>query len=55
MTAVNEVKCACPSCVCVTTLSDAISKGGQYFCSSACAEGHPNGTGCGHKGCECNN
>lgn len=53
MTVANAIKCACPSCVCVVTLSEAIEKGGQYFCSTGCADGHVQGTGCGHQGCEC--
>ncbi|HAT12752.1 MAG TPA: metallothionein [Microcoleaceae bacterium UBA11344] len=53
MTTVTQMKCACSSCLCIVSLSAAIEKGGQYYCSSACADGHPNGTGCGHTGCEC--
>lgn len=53
MTTVTQMKCACPSCVCVVSISDAIEKDGQYYCCPACAEGHPQGPGCGHKGCQC--
>jgi len=31
----------------------AVQKDGKYYCSDACANGHPNGVGCGHSGCEC--
>jgi hypothetical protein len=50
---VNQMKCACSSCVCVVNLSDAIQKEGKYYCSDACASGHPDGVGCSHHGCEC--
>ncbi|MEG4807160.1 metallothionein [Microcoleus sp. F8-D3] len=53
MTTVTQMKCACPSCLCIVNLSDAIEKDGKTYCSSACADGHPNGSGCGHAGCEC--
>ena len=49
MTTVTEMKCACPSCLCIVTLEDAISKEGKYYCS----EGHKTLKGCGHHGCEC--
>ena len=54
MTTVTQMKCACPSCLCVVSLTEAIEKSGKSYCSSACADGHPNGSGCGHTGCECN-
>lgn len=50
---ITEMKCACEPCICVVNLSDAISKEGKYYCSTACAEGHKNGVGCGCSGCEC--
>ncbi|GET36350.1 metallothionein [Microseira wollei] len=53
MTTVTSMKCACESCVCVVSLSDAIEKNGKYYCSDACADGHPNGKGCEHHGCSC--
>ncbi|MCU0544900.1 MAG: metallothionein [Oscillatoriaceae cyanobacterium Prado104] len=54
MTTVTQMKCACLSCLCVVNLSAAIERSGQYYCSEACADGHPNGSGCGHAGCTCN-
>ena len=50
---VNQMKCACSSCVCIVNISDAIQKEGKYYCSDACAHGHPDGAGCSHHGCEC--
>jgi hypothetical protein len=53
-TSVNQIKCACPSCVCIVNLSDAIDKDAKHYCSEACAQGHPDGVGCTHSGCNCN-
>lgn len=55
MTTVTQMKCACDSCLCiVSTEMGAILKDNKYYCSDACANGHPNGHGdCGHKGCNC--
>ncbi|WP_293128252.1 metallothionein [Microcoleus sp. bin38.metabat.b11b12b14.051] len=53
MTTVTQMKCACPSCLCVVSLTEAIEKSGKSYCSTACADGHPSGSGCGHTGCEC--
>ena len=50
---VNQMKCACASCVCIVNVSDAIQKEGKYYCSDDCANGHPDGSGCSHHGCEC--
>ncbi|MDJ0730489.1 MAG: metallothionein [Crocosphaera sp.] len=50
---VTQMKCACSSCVCIVSIGDAIQKGGKYYCSDACANGHPSGSGCSHQGCEC--
>lgn len=52
-TTVTQMKCACPSCVCIVNLSEAIAKDDKYYCSDACANGHQNGAGCSHQGCEC--
>ncbi|MEO0947978.1 MAG: metallothionein [Cyanobacteria bacterium J06641_5] len=56
MTTVTQMKCACPSCLCIVDLSKAIMQDDQPFCSDACAQGHPegSGSGCGHTGCGCN-
>lgn len=55
MTTVTQMKCACDSCLCIVDTSQAVEKDGHYFCSEACADGHPEGSsGCGHPGCGCN-
>ncbi len=54
MTSVTQTKCACQSCLCVVSPSDALQKDGKVYCSKACANGHPEGEGCGHTGCTCN-
>jgi metallothionein len=53
MSTITQMKCACSSCLCVVSLSDAIMKENQPFCSEACANGHPSGTSCGNSGCNC--
>jgi metallothionein len=53
MTTVTSMKCACDSCLCVVSTSDAVEKDGKYFCSEACAHGHTTGQGCEHHGCNC--
>ena len=53
MTNVTSMKCACADCLCIVSLKDAIAKNGQYYCSEVCANGHINGSGCGHTGCKC--
>ncbi len=53
MTTVNQMKCACESCLCIVSLSEAITKDGKAYCSEACANHHPNGDGCGHADCNC--
>lgn len=50
---VTQMKCACPDCLCIVDLNDAIKKDNKYYCSDACAQGHPEGAGCSHAGCEC--
>ncbi len=54
MTTVTQMKCACESCLCIVSLSDAIQKDNKAYCSEACANGHSAGQGCGHTGCNCN-
>jgi hypothetical protein len=52
MTEVKTVACECPNnCVCVVSVEEAIVVDGKYYCSSACAEGHKDGS----KGCGCAN
>jgi len=53
MTTVTQMKCACDSCLCIVDTSKAIKKEGHYYCSDACANGHTEGSGCGHTGCTC--
>jgi metallothionein len=53
VTNVTQMKCACESCLCIVSLAAAVLKDKQNYCSEACANGHPNGTGCGHTGCNC--
>ncbi|KAF3886767.1 MULTISPECIES: metallothionein [Nostocales] len=53
MTTVSQMKCACKSCLCVVSLSDALMKDGKAYCGEACANGHTNGECCGHTGCDC--
>jgi hypothetical protein len=53
MTTVTQMKCACPDCLCIVNLTDALMKDGQAYCSEACANGHSKGAGCGHPGCAC--
>ncbi|MEL6583153.1 MAG: metallothionein [Pseudomonadota bacterium] len=53
MTEVTHQKCACDSCVCIVPIEGAVKKDDKNYCSSACADGHPGGSGCGHSGCAC--
>ncbi|MGB7444187.1 MAG: metallothionein [Coleofasciculaceae cyanobacterium] len=53
MTTATQMKCACQSCQCVVSTDSAVKKDGNYYCSEACANGHPDGAGCGHPGCNC--
>jgi metallothionein len=53
MTTVTQMKCACENCLCIVSLTEAIKTEGKHFCSKSCAEGHKDGVGCGHTGCEC--
>ena len=49
----TQMKCACPSCLCIVNISDAVANNGQYYCCDACANGQPNCPGCTHDGCNC--
>lgn len=53
MTTVTQMKCACPDCLCIISLDDAVMKEEKAYCSEACANEHPQGSGCGHTGCNC--
>lgn len=53
MTTVTQMKCACPNCLCIVSIEDAINKDGKYYCSEGCAEGHQTIKGCKHNGCGC--
>lgn len=54
MPAVTQQKCACESCLCIVDIEQAIKKDDRNYCSDNCADGHPDGSGCGHSGCDCN-
>lgn len=49
----TQVKCACETCHCTVSESEAVQKDNKTYCSEACAQGHPDGAGCGHTGCDC--
>ncbi|MBD1843255.1 metallothionein [Cyanobacteria bacterium FACHB-63] len=54
MTTVTQMKCACEPCLCIVSTDSAVQKDDKFYCSEACANGHPDGHGdCGHKGCNC--
>ncbi|GAP98245.1 metallothionein [Leptolyngbya sp. NIES-2104] len=54
MATVTQMKCACESCLCIVSTDGAVQKDEKFYCSDACANGHPDGHGdCGHKGCNC--
>ncbi|BAY53531.1 metallothionein family 14 [Leptolyngbya boryana NIES-2135] len=54
MATVTQMKCACEACLCIVSIENAVKKNDHFYCSEACAEGHPNGHGdCGHQGCTC--
>ena len=53
MPTVTQQKCACADCVCIVAIDDAVTKDERHYCSEGCADGHPQGSGCGHKGCAC--
>ena len=50
---VTQMKCACPSCLCIVNISDAIKKEGKAYCSTACAEGHKKEVECCSSACGC--
>lgn len=49
----TQIKCACETCHSPVSESEAVQKEGKTYCSEACAQGHPDGKGCGHAGCDC--
>ena len=53
MSTVTQMKCACESCLCVVSLSEAVMKDDKAYCGDACSNNHPGGQGCGHTGCTC--
>jgi len=53
MATVTQMKCACPSCLCIVSVEDAVMVDNKPYCSDACANGHSQGEGCGHEGCAC--
>ncbi len=46
-------RCSCPDCSCSVEPPNGVKKGDKWYCSVACAEGHPEGVGCGHSSCHC--
>lgn len=50
---VEMAKCACPDCVCVVKLSEAVKRDEKAYCCDACADGHKDHVGCEHAGCTC--
>jgi hypothetical protein len=53
MVNVSQMRCACPSCLCIVNPGDAVEQAGLYYCSDACAGGKGAHHSCGHKGCPC--
>ncbi|MEM6635790.1 MAG: metallothionein [Pseudomonadota bacterium] len=53
MPEVPQQVCACDTCVCIVNVDDAVKKDDRNYCSDECADGHPQGKGCGHAGCAC--
>ena len=53
MPTVTQQKCACPDCVCIVDIKDAVKHDDRNYCSENCAKGHPEGKGFGHTGCAC--
>lgn len=53
MTSATQIKCACETCHCPVSETEAVQKDSKTYCSEACAQGHPDGKGCGHTGCDC--
>jgi len=53
MATVTPQKCACPDCVCIVDVKDAVKRDERNYCSESCETGHPNGAGCEHSGCAC--
>jgi hypothetical protein len=47
------VKCDCEPCICQVDPETALRVGDKVYCSEACAQGHPQGAGCGREGCPC--
>ncbi len=53
MTTVTSMKCACTPCLCIVSLTDAVTKDGKNYCSEGCATGHADNKGCTQNGCGC--
>lgn len=55
MVAGKTVQCECVNCICVVPIDKAIVVNGKYYCCTACAEEHKDGSkGCGcTQGCNC--
>jgi len=53
MTTTTQTQCACSPCTCNVSPDSAVEKDGKYYCCEACANGHPDSTGCGNSSCNC--
>lgn len=53
MATATQIKCACEPCQCMVDEATGVKKNGQVYCSESCANGHPDGSGCGCGGCNC--
>ncbi|MBE9028928.1 metallothionein [filamentous cyanobacterium LEGE 11480] len=53
MTTITQMKCACPDCLCIVNLNDAVMKEQKPYCSQACANGHTDGGNCAQSSCGC--
>jgi hypothetical protein len=53
MSALLTEHCACSGCTCTFDPEDAVPRNGKLWCSSACADLHPQGAPCPDEGCHC--
>lgn len=50
---VELVKCACSDCVCIISITKAVTRDERAYCCDDCADGHKDHKGCDHAGCPC--
>ncbi|AFY36724.1 metallothionein family 14 [[Leptolyngbya] sp. PCC 7376] len=53
MATATQLKCDCPNCTCMVDLASAVKKDGKNYCSTTCANGHPEGGCCAESSCSC--